>query len=688
MGARGEVLEIDRPEERCHEPAADSPPPCAESEVVGAEDARHREPTADVLLPETFADADADVDADLFSPPSPKLEADADALEASGERRPGDEGTIGVDDARRREPAAVFEDDAHERHLSQTHQLTSSPPPMPSRRYVPPLRRAVSLDGGHRCSWRARSNSALLTQAEQVDSLLRILGDGSVLSPSGLTLLRRTAVLPFPPGPITRNVLEQYYAKLEPGDLQRDFESAVWLSEGGPQSARAGPVYRDTCTDGCLVSCLKEESVVNDVFFRPPLPHYDAQLSGLVFIPTRYSSPRPRGLPEWLPCQWTPTNNKSRGIIVFCHGNACDIQQNSCVQSYARVYEMSVLSLEWPGYGLAGGFPTERNLAAAVLGVVLYLVRELGVETHRVVLYARSLATGPCTVVAAELERQGHPLAALVLKSAYTSWKGILESRNDPGSCAGRFMGCVTGIIFDRFQTAELLKKTRTPTLILHGAKDTVIPVSHAHSLYAASACQEEEKTLLISDKGCHDYWLEMWHEVSCFLQRLPLPLLPLPTRLPRECYRVTKHAERSFSERRWQRTRKVVLGPVLVCLFACGSLGLGVATVVKDVCGEVDIWLLSHAGVLFLAAGTKAFADWTQDDLERAQDECIVGVGVGMLVLLILLWLGDLAYGSYALFRHGGLPSDCPQEYWYSALGLAVVTNYLYLLKTLVFNK
>eukprot|EP01062_Namystynia_karyoxenos_P053034 TRINITY_DN42751_c0_g1_i1.p1 TRINITY_DN42751_c0_g1~~TRINITY_DN42751_c0_g1_i1.p1 ORF type:complete len:899 (+),score=219.36 TRINITY_DN42751_c0_g1_i1:212-2698(+) len=546
-----------------------------------------------------------------------------------------------------------------------------TPTPAAAAAYAPP---------SSECSASARA---------RVHEILKLLGDGAALRGPAAAAWRRHAAPPHPAEPLTEPVLRAYYAALDSNALQRDWELAVWAAEGGLPSGRCGPVWQGHERDGCVMRGLKRHSVLNELFFRPPIPHYDARQPDLVFVPC-CAAHDTDGLPDWLPALWLP-HTRARGVMIFCHGNACDIQESPIVQSYRRAFGLSVLALEWPGYGLAGGYPTEHNLTAAVLSAVIFLRRALCVDPNRIVLHGRSLGTGPCIAAADVLERQGHPVAALFLKSAYTSWKGIIRSQGEPGSVVRCLCSAAAGLFVDRFPSADIIPRVTCPVLLVHGERDCIIPASHSARLFELAGCPREEKHLVLAPRGCHDHGLEMWCETREFLARLPLAPLPLPCRLPADCYRVAYHAGRSQRERRRRRLQRIAL-PACIALCGCGVGAVGALAEFRagSCCRPLlRIWLFLHAGVLLCAAAVRACADWTKDDLARSQDQRIVAGGITALVMLTLLWLGDLVLGHIALWGDGGRGgADCPHGIWWGALGCMAATNYPYILQALITNK
>ena len=114
---------------------------------------------------------------------------------------------------------------------------------------------------------------------------------------------------------------------------------------------------------------------------------------------------------------------RARGTIVYTHGNATDLGGTAEeAKTLSRELECHVIVLEYPGYGVAEGKPTEDTIDAAMHAAIRLATDILGTPTDRIVLYGRSVGTGPAAAAAARLsESQAGPPAALILHSPFTS---------------------------------------------------------------------------------------------------------------------------------------------------------------------------------------------------------------------------------------------------------------------------
>lgn len=165
-----------------------------------------------------------------------------------------------------------------------------------------------------------------------------------------------------------------------------------------------------------------------------------------------------------------------------------------------------VLMLNYRRYGGSSGWPTEaNNISDAV--AAYDLLRSSGVRARDIVAYGESLGTGVATRLV--LER---PVKALVLEAPFTSVV-------DVGRQVWWFLP-LRLIMTDQYRTIDRIGSVDVPLLILHGARDRLIPVTQARELHAAA---NEPKRLAILRSGDHNDLFDhgAWDKVTGFLATL-----------------------------------------------------------------------------------------------------------------------------------------------------------------------
>ncbi len=157
--------------------------------------------------------------------------------------------------------------------------------------------------------------------------------------------------------------------------------------------------------------------------------------------------------------------------IVHFHGNGETLAGQSWLIEQLTRRGVGVFAVEYPGYGLASGSPSEAAICADAERAVRHLTDTLGVDAKHIVLQGQSLGSG----VVSELARRGFG-RALILISPYTSIPAVAK-RVVPILPTGLLMR-------DRFDTATKAASIAHPVLIVHGTDDQLIPVSMGRTLH------------------------------------------------------------------------------------------------------------------------------------------------------------------------------------------------------------
>lgn len=170
-----------------------------------------------------------------------------------------------------------------------------------------------------------------------------------------------------------------------------------------------------------------------------------------------------------------PTSLKQgerRGVVIFFHGNGEVIDSLPKQVEGFREMGLGVLLVEYPGFGRSEGKPDETSISATAVAAYDAVLKREEVDPERIVIFGRSLGSGPACSLAAR-----RPSAALILQSAFTSTKPF----------ARRFFA-PEFLVRDRFDNAAVVAAYKQPILLFHGSHDTVVPPEHSRQLQRLAA--------------------------------------------------------------------------------------------------------------------------------------------------------------------------------------------------------
>lgn len=168
---------------------------------------------------------------------------------------------------------------------------------------------------------------------------------------------------------------------------------------------------------------------------------------------------------------WFIPKEDSRGVLLFCHGNAGNIGHRLDTILLFNKLGLAVFIFDYRGYGESEGKPTETGTYEDSKAAWQYLVEERQVDPDRIVVFGRSLGGS----VASWLASRYTP-GVLILESVFTSLPDVATVHYPymPVRLMLRF----------KYNTVEYLSKVNCPTLIIHSRGDEITPFSHGQRLF------------------------------------------------------------------------------------------------------------------------------------------------------------------------------------------------------------
>jgi fermentation-respiration switch protein FrsA (DUF1100 family) len=159
-------------------------------------------------------------------------------------------------------------------------------------------------------------------------------------------------------------------------------------------------------------------------------------------------------------------NPQARFTLLVSHGNAEDLGDDRYWLEDLRRAGFSVLAFDYQGYGTSEGKPSEKGAYGDEAAAYDYLVQQLATPPERIIIYGRSVGSGPAVHLAAR-----RPAAGLILQSPFLT--------------AFRVLTQIPLLPFDRFPNARDIRNVHCPLLVIHGEADEVIPFRHGQKLFA-----------------------------------------------------------------------------------------------------------------------------------------------------------------------------------------------------------
>lgn len=155
-------------------------------------------------------------------------------------------------------------------------------------------------------------------------------------------------------------------------------------------------------------------------------------------------------------------------LIIYFGGNAEEV---SYLIHYAeKVKGWSLAIMNYRGYGLSEGKPTEKNLYTDAISIYDYFTKRDDIDNERIVVMGRSLGTGVATYLA-----QMRQVKAMILVSPYDSLVSVARDHFP--------FFPVKLLLKHRFDSISRAPFISAPLLVLIASEDKIIRIRHSKKL-------------------------------------------------------------------------------------------------------------------------------------------------------------------------------------------------------------
>ena len=199
-------------------------------------------------------------------------------------------------------------------------------------------------------------------------------------------------------------------------------------------------------------------------------------------------------------------SSKEKSIIMVFHGNAGHVGHR--VEKFRPFLEdgHGLFLVEYRGYGENSGKPSESGFYKDGQAAINFL-SEQNIPKNKTILYGESLGCG----LAVKFSTQD-TFEATILEAPYTSIADV----------ASRHYWYLPTklLVLDRFDILSIVKKIKSPLLVIHGEKDDVISINFGKNVFKSAP--EPKKAIFVSDAGHNNlYEFKIFDKIKHFLKEL-----------------------------------------------------------------------------------------------------------------------------------------------------------------------
>jgi alpha-beta hydrolase superfamily lysophospholipase len=177
--------------------------------------------------------------------------------------------------------------------------------------------------------------------------------------------------------------------------------------------------------------------------------------------------------------------------ILYYHGNGEIAADYDDIASLYTRMGITLLVMDYRGYGRSDGTPTAHNLladAVTVFDAVDAIFEGSGLTPARLYVMGRSLGSAAAIEVASH---EGEELAGLIVESGFADTFALLVR------LGVQVRGVDMDEVRDGFGNPAKMERISTRTLVIHGQADVLIPASDGQELYDRCAAPDKQLVLI-----------------------------------------------------------------------------------------------------------------------------------------------------------------------------------------------
>lgn len=172
---------------------------------------------------------------------------------------------------------------------------------------------------------------------------------------------------------------------------------------------------------------------------------------------------------------WFVPHSAAKATVLFFHGNGGNISHRIQEIRTLNGLGFSVLMVDYRGYGLSGGRPTERGTYLDADASWEYLTTTRGRKAASIVIFGESLGGA----VAIDLASRHNP-GALVVQSSFTKLADVAAIHYP-------FLP-VRWLLRHEYDSISKVGRIGCPKLFIHSTEDSLIPLSIGQALFDAAS--------------------------------------------------------------------------------------------------------------------------------------------------------------------------------------------------------
>jgi pimeloyl-ACP methyl ester carboxylesterase len=197
----------------------------------------------------------------------------------------------------------------------------------------------------------------------------------------------------------------------------------------------------------------------------------------------------------------SPLATNNLPTVIYFYGNAMCLNDALGEVQMFRSLGANVLAVEYAGFGMSGGKPSEQGCYLAAETAYQHLLTRTDIDPHKLIPAGWSLGGAVAIDLASRHAGEGH-ICGVMTFSTFTSMVDVARCHY-PGVP-------VSLLLQHRFLSDEKIGSIRVPLLLCHGRQDDIAPFKMSDRLAATAEKAGVPITRLILDHAAHnDFFIQ-----------------------------------------------------------------------------------------------------------------------------------------------------------------------------------
>lgn len=174
----------------------------------------------------------------------------------------------------------------------------------------------------------------------------------------------------------------------------------------------------------------------------------------------------------------------SKGLILYFHGNAQNISAHYISIAWLTKEGYDVFAFDYRGYGLSKGQPHQRGVHEDSLAALNLAHKRFKKEGHnKFIVYGQSLG-GIISLRALKDFKERKDIDLYVMDSTFLSYQDLAAEKLRDSGVLWILNPLGYLLVSDEYSPYKYAPEFDRPTLVIHGVKDTIIPLRFGEEIY------------------------------------------------------------------------------------------------------------------------------------------------------------------------------------------------------------